>query len=69
MFSVIEFLPDVKPGWYLVTTAEAAKLAHVRPATIRVWAHRGHIRPVGPERGARWDIREVIEYAARSRSA
>lgn len=32
------------------------------PTTIRVWAHRGHIRADGP-RGARYDLAEIEERA------
>ncbi len=27
----------------LLTTAEAAKLCRVKPVTIRLWVHRGHL--------------------------
>ena len=32
----------------VVTIADAAKAAHVQPATIRSWIHRGHITPMNP---------------------
>ena len=32
----------------VVTIADAAKAAHVQPATIRSWIHRGHITPMDP---------------------
>lgn len=31
----------------LVTSTEAAILAHVEPATWRSWVHRGKVQPVG----------------------
>ena len=36
----------------LVTTAEAAELAGVSEAVIRMWRYRGHLRPAG-RRGRR----------------
>jgi DNA-binding transcriptional MerR regulator len=36
----------------LLTTAQAARLVHVAPGTIRCWASRGELRPAGlDERG------------------
>lgn len=37
-------MPDRLP--VLLTTAEAAILAGVSPATIRTWVHRGHLHAV-----------------------
>jgi hypothetical protein len=34
----------------------------ISPTTIRVWAHRGHIRADGP-RGSRYDLVSVQEWA------
>jgi transposase-like protein len=31
----------------LLSTAEAAALVGVEPVTIRLWRHRGHLRPQG----------------------
>lgn len=33
----------------------------ISPATIRVWAHRGHVRTGGP-RGARYDLWSVQQH-------
>jgi len=33
---------------HVVRIADAAKAAHVQPATIRSWIHRGHITPTNP---------------------
>jgi hypothetical protein len=30
----------------LMTTAQAAEWLHIKPGTIRVWAHRGKIQPI-----------------------
>lgn len=45
----------------LVTTAEAARLAGVAPATIRTWRTRGLLRPRGMRgRSVLHDPREVL---------
>lgn len=36
----------------------------ISPTTIRVWAHRGHVRADGP-RGARYDLWSVQAWANR----
>ena len=33
---------------HVVRIADAAKAAHVQPATVRSWIHRGHITPTNP---------------------
>jgi len=60
------FGSDVNPDWYLVATTAAAALAHVKPGTIRVWAHRGRLSRAGTDTQALWDIREVLRCASRS---
>jgi len=47
-------------------TTAAAALAHVKPGTIRVWAHRGRLSRAGTDTQALWDIREVLRCASRS---
>ena len=39
----------------------------VSPTTIRVWAHRGHIRADGP-RGSRYELSSVQEWADQQKS-
>lgn len=43
-----------KPPWpEIVTTAQAARIAHVKNATIRQWVHRGYLVPVSVEQPSR----------------
>lgn len=52
---------DVEP----ITTARAARMARVSPATIRQWAARGYLRPVGGRgRSALWHPDDVEHVAA-----
>ncbi len=56
-----------------VTTAEAARLSGVRPATIRAWASRGYLAAVGRQgRSPLYDPRQLAEaqdaVAARTRA-
>lgn len=61
-------LPDLPP---LLTTAQAAELCRVKPGTIRLWVHRGHLdyardaagQPLVDEHGVR-----VFDQAAVSRA-
>lgn len=47
----------------LVTTGEAATLAHVEPATIRRWKARDKLRPVGvrPDGASLYRLADVFE--------
>ena len=38
---------DIPEGWTVVSTTEAARRACVASATVRTWASRGKIKPVG----------------------
>lgn len=59
------FVVDINPEWYLVDTRTAARLAGVKPATIRGWHHRGRLRRAGTRQRALWDIREVLANVRR----
>lgn len=49
-----------------VSTAEAASLAGVLPSTIRVWVHRGLLRPLeAPGHAHRFDPMQVLRVARR----
>jgi hypothetical protein len=50
----------------LVTTQEAAALAHVAPSTIRMWVTRGRLEPISPHRPHRYTIRALRGAARRS---
>lgn len=51
----------------LLSTAQAARLAGRSPATIRSWAHRGHIAPAGlDERGYPLYRAESVRAAERA---
>jgi DNA-binding transcriptional MerR regulator len=55
----------------LVTTSEAAILAHVEPVTIRQWELRGKIRPAGQTSSGHllYDVADVFAVTRRDRSA
>ena len=51
----------MNPHERLLTTAEAARVARRTPATIRGWAHRGHLTPFTHDHKGRplyleWDV-------------
>lgn len=49
----------------LLTTADAARLADVDPATIHSWRKRGHIRPAGRRgRVVLWRADDVLDAEA-----
>jgi hypothetical protein len=54
----------------VVSIREAAHLAQVRPATIRTWIHRGHLRPLPgtPSREVRLRVGDVFKAARRRRA-
>jgi hypothetical protein len=47
-------------SWYLMDTETSARLAHVKPATVRSWHKRGHLHRYGTHNRALWDIREIL---------
>jgi DNA-binding transcriptional MerR regulator len=50
-----------------VDTQAAALAVGVSPVTIRVWAHRGLLTPIGREKRRRlYDLNAVIECADRT---
>ncbi|MFI6296830.1 helix-turn-helix domain-containing protein [Nonomuraea sp. NPDC050790] len=42
--------PELDPDEVYLTTAGAAELAGVQPATIRKWVEREHLAPIGRDR-------------------
>jgi hypothetical protein len=58
----------------LLTTTEAALLAGRKPATIRTWAARGHLKAAGLDRAGRplyaveavWDVERDTRRRSRS---
>jgi predicted site-specific integrase-resolvase len=59
---------DSKPSLPVPVDTQAAALAvGVSPVTIRVWAHRGLLTPIGREKRRRlYDLNAVIECADRT---
>lgn len=60
--------PD-DPAERLLTTAEAARAAHVDEATIRTWEHRGRITGVDTPQGKRYVELQVLQAEAATRRA
>lgn len=55
---------------YSVSIAEAAVWAHVQPATIRSWIHRGHLKPTNPgSRPTLLRVGDVFQVARGARRA
>jgi hypothetical protein len=65
---VIELDPD-DPANRLLTAEEAATAAHVDPATIRTWEHRGRITGVDTPHGKRYVELDVLQAEADTRRA
>lgn len=53
----------------LVNDAEAAELVDVAPSTIRMWVHRGHLKPAPDAEGPRkFTVQAVLVAARRDRA-
>lgn len=70
-YGVFWHMPTVAPepephDW--VTTRDAAHYANRAEATIRTWAHRGHITTrVAPDGATQYLVRSLMDYAVQQR--
>jgi DNA-binding transcriptional MerR regulator len=55
------------PAGVLMTTNEAARSCGVEPVTIRQWVVRGHLTPIGRQRGGRQLVFRQADVAEANR--